>query len=192
MAHTHLTSAKAKHSRGIKSVTRAEALTQRLQSKLEFVRWEYSHSHARPRTLGMTAHDAKTFLPLRASDFQQLKHMVSRREQLGEGRIILPWYWRINLADEGANSSSIDMRATDVAAEYQDSGCLGIGLCIPTLTGLIGLRVQWFHARERYKRWDEEEHWLQREAASTILDFEHRRQTWLEKTQDFKQSGWKA
>lgn len=134
MAHAHMTSAKAKHARGIKSVTRAEALTQRLQSKLEFIRWEYCHSRARLRALGMTPQDAKTFLPLRASDLQQLKQTVSRREQLGDGQIVLPWYWRINLADEGADSSSINLEATDVVEEYQESELVGMILVEYKLT----------------------------------------------------------
>lgn len=60
------------------------------------------------------------------------------------------------------------------------------------LTGSLGLRIQWFRARERYRRWDEELHWLQREASSTILDFEHRRKTWLSRAEDSERQGWKA
>lgn len=47
MQHAHLVSAKSKHARGIKAVTRAEGLTHRLQEKMDFVRWEYCHSRAR-------------------------------------------------------------------------------------------------------------------------------------------------
>lgn len=121
MQHAHLVSAKSKHARRIKAVTRAEALTHRLQAKLEFVQWEYSHSRAHLRMLGMTSRDQTTFLALRASDIQELKSTVSRQGQLGEGRITLPWYWRVNLADEGYNESSINATAQDVAAEYQES-----------------------------------------------------------------------
>lgn len=71
--------------------------------------------------LGMTSQDEKTFLALRTSDLQELKMTVSRWEQLGEGRITLPWYWRVSRADEEVNLSSIDATAEDIASEYQES-----------------------------------------------------------------------
>lgn len=42
----------------------------------------------------------------------------------------------------------------------------------------IGVRVEWFRARERSRRWNEEVDWLNREVASVVLDFETRRTTW--------------
>lgn len=42
--------------------------------------------------------------------------------------------------------------------------------------------MEWFRGRERYKRWQEEELILRREAASVIFDFEHRRLAWTERS----------
>ncbi|KAF8596303.1 hypothetical protein BDV93DRAFT_563440 [Ceratobasidium sp. AG-I] len=48
------------------------------------------------------------------------------------------------------------------------------------------IKVEWFLARERYRRWDEEVLWLKREAASVIYDFEHRRRSWTKSAQEAK------
>lgn len=55
-----------------------------------------------------------------------------------------------------------------------------------------GLRVQWFRAHERANRWEEEVHRLQREAASTVLDFEVRRKHWHRLATNADVPGWKA
>lgn len=43
-----------------------------------------------------------------------------------------------------------------------------------------GIRVEWFCARERSRRWAEEVQWLQREAATVVLDFKARAAGWKE------------
>lgn len=120
MQHAHLSNSKAKHARGIRAVTRAQDLIQRLTSKMEALRWEYTHSRARLKVLGMTKRDQKTFLSLRASDLQELRFAASKNPRLGEGRIMLPWYWRVNLADEDG-TSTLTREATDVSKEYEES-----------------------------------------------------------------------
>jgi hypothetical protein len=41
-----------------------------------------------------------------------------------------------------------------------------------------GIQVEWFRARERSRRWNEEVHWLRREAATVVLDFSQRSLIW--------------
>jgi hypothetical protein len=120
MQYAHFTIAKGKHAKGIKAVTRADTQAQRLQSKIDQVRWEYSHSRARLKDLGMTPQDIKTFQPFCANDVQDLKQMALKHDSLVSGQLILPWYWRVSLAEEGS-SSSLHISATDVAAEYEES-----------------------------------------------------------------------
>jgi hypothetical protein len=83
MQHAHFTIAKAKHAKGIKAVTRADSQAQRLQTKIEQVHWEYSHSRARLKDLGMTPQDIKTFQPFCANDIRELKQMALKHESLG-------------------------------------------------------------------------------------------------------------
>jgi hypothetical protein len=194
MQHAHFTIAKGKHAKGIKAVTQADAQAQRLQTKIEQVRWEYPHSRARLRDLGMMPQDIKTFQPFRTNDVRELKQMALKHESLGSGRLVLPWYWRVSLAEEGS-ADSLQASSTDVAAEYEQSKSdlsLPCFLSKSTFSIPLGIRVQWFRARERYARWQEEVEWLQREAASTVLDFAHRRDIWLSKADTSELPGWAA
>jgi hypothetical protein len=113
---------------------------------------------------------------------------------LGSGKLVLPWYWRVALAEEGS-ADSLPSSSTDVAAEYEESKfhtSVYSFHWIPTSPLSPGIRVQWFRARERHARWREEVQWLQREAASTLLDFAHRRDMWLLKADTPEVPGWAA
>ncbi|CAE6457347.1 unnamed protein product [Rhizoctonia solani] len=118
----------------------------------------------------MSTSDKLTLLPLRSSDLSQLKKQALNRDSLGEGRVDLPWYWRVNL-DIDNDTISPDQ----VHKEYIES-----------------LRVQWFRGRARFQRWQEEVHWLQREAASIILDFRSRSEMWAERSRMTQHNGWKC
>jgi hypothetical protein len=59
-------------------------------------------------------------------------------------------------------------------------------------TSVLGIRIQWFHTWERSACWQEEVEWLQREAASTLLDFAHRRDSWWLRADESEMHGWSA
>jgi hypothetical protein len=71
----------------------------------------------------MTPQDVKTFQPFHSNDVLELKQLALKHDSLGSGRIVLPWYWRVGLAEEGS-PSALQGSATDVAAEYEESKCL--------------------------------------------------------------------
>ncbi|KAG8679299.1 hypothetical protein FRC08_017066, partial [Ceratobasidium sp. 394] len=96
---------------------------------------------------------------------------VGKKRPLGEGRRQLPWYWRITLPDTDEDSAS----DADVQNEFD-----------------MALRVEWFQSRERYRRWNEEIHWLQREAASLVLHFNCLANRWKVKADTSQNPAWCA
>ncbi|KAG8744249.1 hypothetical protein FRC11_013588, partial [Ceratobasidium sp. 423] len=79
---------------------------------------------------------------------------------LGQGKRSAPWYWRVNINVLGSDWLS----DAEVGAEFRE-----------------GLRVQWFEAREHYKRWLEERQWLQHDAAAFQLTLASHYRVWEDK-----------
>ncbi|KAF8604847.1 hypothetical protein BDV93DRAFT_418974, partial [Ceratobasidium sp. AG-I] len=92
------------------------------------------------------------FQELRADDIQGLVQLLNRKRELGQTNAVLPWFWKVSFTDgEGFTPDE----------QYQEN-----------------IKVEWFLARERYRRWDEEILWLKREVASTVLTFKHHQRNW--------------
>ncbi|QRV99059.1 hypothetical protein RhiJN_27078 [Ceratobasidium sp. AG-Ba] len=162
MQRVHSERTRAKHARGQAAVTRAASKQQRLIDQLEHSQELYEDARLRLTRLGFTPLDERTFRPLTAADLKSLYRDVGKDRPLGEGRVIMPWYWRVSLAPASGDSNVAVRGAAELAEECESS-----------------IRVEWFRARERMNRWQEEIHWLEREAASTILYYHHRKMTWL-------------
>jgi hypothetical protein len=63
---------------------------------------------------------------------------------------------------------------------------------LQSLIASSGLRIEWFKSRERFKRWEEEVFWLQREATSVILSFHAQGSCWLAKAHETPGQDWQA
>ncbi|KAF8593703.1 hypothetical protein BDV93DRAFT_416511, partial [Ceratobasidium sp. AG-I] len=102
--------------------------------------------------LGASDQERKRFQELRADDIQGLVQLLNRKRELGQTNAALPWFWKVSFTDgEGFTPDE----------QYQEN-----------------IKVEWFLARERYRRWDEEILWLKREVASTVLTFKHHQRNW--------------
>lgn len=177
----HLLKKKNKHTKGIIGVTRAEGLIARLGDRLQHARWEYSSSRLQLISLGLTEQDARTFRALTDQDLKGLTAALEGKDRLGDGHATMPWYWRVELSscDEDAEQVSTSGKAVRAEYEESESRCNTRGI---NLRGCVGVRVEWFRARERSRRWEEEVLWLQREAATVIIDYSVRASQWLEKS----------
>jgi hypothetical protein len=187
----HIKQAHHKHVRGIKATTRAATMIQRLGDRLRHAQWIYSDSRDRLVRLGMTQQDRRTYKVLSEKDFQDLLRSVKGQRSLGEGQVKLPWFWRIEPALNEQDDESVLSSETGVSSEYEDSEWL-IPTVITCSTFILGLRVEWFKSRERYKRWEEETLWLQRETASVILTFHARSLFWQSKVHEDSSPDWQA
>ncbi|KDN41570.1 hypothetical protein RSAG8_07371, partial [Rhizoctonia solani AG-8 WAC10335] len=150
---------------------------------------EYSDACATLASLGMSKTDQATLLTLRSSDISELKKEAINRQSLGEGRVQLPWYWRVNLENDQSLSSP-----EQIHKEYTESELLlNVSYSLTLMVKRGGsVRVQWFRARARFERWQEEVYWLQHEAASMVLDFQQRSHTWAEHSKASSNAGWRC
>ncbi|KAG8685134.1 hypothetical protein FRC08_013283 [Ceratobasidium sp. 394] len=119
--------------------------------------WEYQNSRNALHSLGLLAEDHSLFRPLSQADVTELSKFVSIDRNVGEGYKQAPWLWLLSGTEQSRASDSNKA----IEAEIDEAN-----------------RVEWFRGRERYKRWQEEVAWLQREVASVILDFDSRAQEW--------------
>ncbi|KAG8750822.1 hypothetical protein FRC11_010018 [Ceratobasidium sp. 423] len=174
-SHSFQRSAQKRHVRGTIATTRAESLLRKLSDKIDLAQREYNESRGKLFQLGMSSTDAKTFHVLTDEDIEQLRNLVANQDKLGDGHLVLPWYWRVSLASDKEDALKMVANGIDVKKEYDES-----------------LRVQWFRARARMERWQEEVLWLQCEAASLIHDFLHRSRTWECIAEDSAAQGWKS
>lgn len=118
----HILRSHLKHARGIKAFTRAHAYAKRIADQQKSARWAYSHSRERLLRLGMNAQDQKTFLQLKDSDLRELNNFKADRRELGDGRIRLPSYWRVGLAEERDALTTVSTRG-QARLEYDNSEC---------------------------------------------------------------------
>ncbi|KAF8598254.1 hypothetical protein BDV93DRAFT_561517 [Ceratobasidium sp. AG-I] len=168
----HLLKSKKAHARGIIKVTRAEGAIDCLTTRIAQYRAQYNCSREALHHLGPSAADKHTFRKLQATDLEGLSNLLLGKSQLGEGYVSMPWYWRVQASEGDLDSDEISISKPELRKQYEES-----------------IRVEWFRARERYKRWQEEVEWLQREFATTILDFECRAQIWLKLSEEHTGSG---
>ncbi|CAE6415368.1 unnamed protein product [Rhizoctonia solani] len=172
---SHMKLRLSKHTKGTRTSTRSNAMTARYEQRLSNAIWEYTDSRNRLKKLGMNTVDLRTFKRLTQGDVDSLTKAVTSRRPLGEGRIKLPWYWRVSLSAGPEDSEHVYLDSSIVGAEEDAS-----------------LRVEWFRARERYLRWEEEIQWLQRESASLILSFNAKALQWASRSYESHHKGWRA
>ncbi|KAG8795060.1 hypothetical protein FRC12_018356 [Ceratobasidium sp. 428] len=102
-----------------------------------------------PQAVDGKTTSANALRPLTPGDLSSLTEDVKKNRSLGQGRIKMPWYWRVNYAPSVNDTGDVTLCKSEMAEECSAS-----------------IRVEWFRGRERYKRWEEEVFWLEREAAS--------------------------
>ncbi|KAF8595268.1 hypothetical protein BDV93DRAFT_564544 [Ceratobasidium sp. AG-I] len=158
----HVLGAKGKHAKSQKTSTWSQTLSSRLNLRLSYEKWRYENSHKYLLLLGAKVSDVQHLKELRATEIQDLLRILSRKRELGDQNISLPWFWTI-LFDKSTGLTT--------EQQYQEN-----------------IKVEWFLACERYKRWDVEILWLKREATSVIFDFEHRRCSWAARAEDAQRS----
>ncbi|KAG9077610.1 hypothetical protein FS749_010474 [Ceratobasidium sp. UAMH 11750] len=137
--------------------TRAQAAISRVTQRIDMAVWEYQNSRNALHSLGLLAEDCSLFQPLSQADVTKLSKFVSIDRNVGEGYKQAPWLWLLSGTEQSRASDSNKA----IEAEIDEAN-----------------RVEWFRGCERYKRWQEEVAWLQREVASVILDFDSRAQEW--------------
>lgn len=181
--HAHLLEGKDKNTRGVIGITRAEVALTRLGDRINFARWLYTQSRSRLLTLGTTAQDIRTFRVLRDSDMGGLSAALRGKDSLGDGYVKMPWYWRVSMSKGEDDAEEVSTSGAAVRKEYEESRTFQPNTRSLQLSSLLspGIRVEWFRARERSRRWAEEVHWLQREIATVVMDFHARSTDWTER-----------
>ncbi|KAG8733265.1 hypothetical protein FRC11_007545 [Ceratobasidium sp. 423] len=111
----------SKHTKGTRTTTRSSTMTTRYEQRLTDATWEYTNSRNRLKKLGMTTIDTRTFKRLTQTDVDSLTHVVTSRRPLGEGRIKLPWYWRVSLSASPEDSEHVYVDSTIIGAEEDAS-----------------------------------------------------------------------
>ncbi|KAG8712521.1 hypothetical protein FRC08_014466 [Ceratobasidium sp. 394] len=159
----HLFKAQEKHARGISAMTRAAALQACVKERLDHAQSSYNNSRDRLDRLGATSADLAIFQVLTSSDINSLASSLGKVRSLGEGRVQMPWYWRVVLPSTSEHCDVVYSSKQDIQAEYNNS-----------------LKVEWFRGREQYCRWKEEVCWLQREAALVVFSFDARAKGWAD------------
>ncbi|KAG8680437.1 hypothetical protein FRC09_018235, partial [Ceratobasidium sp. 395] len=167
----HVQQSREKHARGVKAINKESQVQERLRTQLACCQTFYNLHRSRLLCLGMSESDASAFRALTDGDLKSLMVDVGKVRSLGEGRIVMPWYWRTKLPEDGDLSCTTE----ELTKECEE-----------------GLRVEWFKGRERYLRWEEEIQWTTREAASVILAFDSRAKDWLDKAGAHASAGWRA
>lgn len=177
ISRAQLLRSKRQHKRSVANTTRSESYLQRLAERQRHAVWAYRNSRVCLMSISSDPMDARTFQSFKDDDLKQLQATVSHRSPLGEGYARLPWYWRIAPARTDDAGTTVEIPNSSVDQEYAESEYTYLTLTITCLTA-IGIRVEWFRSRERALRWEEEVMWLEREAATVIVDFEYRACQW--------------
>jgi hypothetical protein len=187
-----VTRTQSRQPRGQRTSTRSESILNRYRLRVENARWQYENSRKRLFKLFPSAQDVQTFKELRDEDMRQLSAVLRQGREPGQGRVTLPWYWCVSLSQNNNDTDALVPTDTNIATEHEES--TSPTKIVPSLPSHVqlGLRVEWFRARERYCRWNEEIHWLQREAASVVLTFRSHKLEWLSRAHVSKQHAWRA
>ncbi|KAG8698707.1 hypothetical protein FRC11_014204, partial [Ceratobasidium sp. 423] len=147
---------KQKNAWGEVANTRAQAAITRLTVRVSNAIAEYTRSYDALLTLGVTPRDALPLQPLSIKQLEGLMSLLKGDRNLGEGTRCMPWFWTVRDLSSDMTTQPQDKPLID-DEEYTD---------------------EWFHGRERFRRWREEEHWLWREIASTLFDYYSRSKAW--------------
>lgn len=117
----HLLRGKEQHLRGIIVTTRAEGAITRLATRITHARWLYTNSRKQLFLLGGNEQDDRTFRELKDSDMSGLTAALRGKDKLGDGRVQLPWYWRVSMSESQDDSEEITSSGAAVREEYEDS-----------------------------------------------------------------------
>ncbi|QRV88403.1 hypothetical protein RhiJN_16421 [Ceratobasidium sp. AG-Ba] len=151
------TRSKRRNARGEIMNTRSQAAIDRLGDRVDLAVWEYKNSYKALTKLKLTEEDSKILRPVSKPDLDELWKFLDLDRATGEGYKKAPWLWILTGSEAGSASESSQV----VEKEIDEAN-----------------RVEWFRGRERYRRWQEEVLWLEREAASIVLDFQSRSEYW--------------
>ncbi|KAG8711643.1 hypothetical protein FRC09_020500 [Ceratobasidium sp. 395] len=132
------------------AVTRSESRIRAHTAKIEGVRWRYLNSRGALIKLGMKGDDEATYLDLVESDLISLKTHFENytASRTGRGTTKISWIWR--------------------------------SAAIPTTDDweVDALQPEWFRARERFRRWDEQLVMVKREMILSIRSFQKYQELW--------------
>ncbi|KAG8687643.1 hypothetical protein FRC11_006867 [Ceratobasidium sp. 423] len=150
---------KQKNARGEIANTHAQVAITQLTLHVTHAIDEYDRLYKALLTLGLAEQDLQPLQHLSLKHLEGLMTILKGDRELGERNRKMPWFWSVQDIQPGANDPSED-------EEYTDA-----------------IRVEWFHGQERFRRWKEEEQWLQHKIASTLFNYHSRSKAWEELSQ---------
>ncbi|KAG8711370.1 hypothetical protein FRC09_020640 [Ceratobasidium sp. 395] len=132
------------------AVTRSESRIRAHTAKIEGVRWRYLNSRGALIKLGMRGDDEAKYLDLVESDLISLKAHFENytASRGGRGTTKISWIWR-----------SAAVPTTD---DWE----------------VDALQTEWFRARERFNRWDEQLVLVKREMILSVRSFQKYQELW--------------
>ncbi|KAG8682453.1 hypothetical protein FRC08_014944 [Ceratobasidium sp. 394] len=142
--------------RGEIRTTRAEAALRAHTEKIHQAQWKYNNSRDAMIRLGASQGDLTIYKRLEKSDLKYLKEFSEHDSRApGQGHVAISWIW------------------TGRTEAYKDED-----------TWLAQtMKVEWFRARERFKRWEEELKLLKREMVMSYRSFRTYEQIWMFKAE---------
>jgi hypothetical protein len=116
-----VTRAQSRQPRGQRTSTRSETLLDRYRLRLANARWQYENSRKRLLKLTPSPQDVRTFKELRDEDMRQLSAVLRQGRDPGQGRVTLPWYWRVSLSQDHNDTDVLATTETHIATEHEES-----------------------------------------------------------------------
>jgi hypothetical protein len=117
---SQVTRAQSRQPCGQRSTTRSESLLDRYRLRIASARWQYENSRKRLLKLSPSPQDIRTFKELRDEDMRQLSAVLRQGRDLGQGRVTLPWYWRVSLSQNN-DTDALEAAEIDIATEHEES-----------------------------------------------------------------------
>ncbi|KAG8723585.1 hypothetical protein FRC09_002677, partial [Ceratobasidium sp. 395] len=163
---------KYKNLEGHTQSTRAEAALRTHGENIRKEQWRYNNSRSALLRLGADEGDLNVYQKLQDSDLKYLKdYSEGESVKLGQKEVQMPWIWlaRSDLYKDDstwlAKSKLIFMFAQGSTAYYVNST-------------VAAMKVEWFRARARFTRWEEELKLLKREMVMSYRSFKTYESIW--------------
>ncbi|KAG8715273.1 hypothetical protein FRC08_010769 [Ceratobasidium sp. 394] len=142
--------------RGEIRTTRAEAAIRAHTERIHQAQWRYNNSRDGIIRLGASKEDLTIYRRLEKSDLKYLKEFSEHDSRaVGQGHVTISWIWT----------------GRDEAYKDEDTWLAQT------------MKVEWFRARERFKRWEEELKLLKREMVMSYRGFKTREEIWMFKAE---------
>lgn len=170
---------KQANAKGQTQGTRIQGMITRLSDRVNGAISDYNMSRRALAKLSSDAGDNNTFRPLAQADTSGLMTILTAAREPGEGYKQLPWFWMVRPPSDNPELSMQQEEKEGVVL----FDLLPLNLLTYSECTVVANRVEWFRARERFRRWDEEVMILRREMGTVLFDFEHRRKTWTDRSQ---------